>query len=177
MDAIRSDAESELLEFVTMMARLQRDCQPELRQDWAYQGICDFLMNHGRFWTPTPLQADIRPMTPSLCFHNAYILAYSRRTQLRYVEGYALGIIPAHHGWCVDDEDRVVDPTWASTETMLGTAYFGTVIPLDIVRRVRRSDCASAFGCYQEGFRIFREPFKEDACAETVSRKSHRRVG
>jgi hypothetical protein len=43
---------------------------------------------------------------------------------LTYVEGFATHPHPGevmHHGWCVDAEGRVLDPTWG----VPGLAYFG----------------------------------------------------
>lgn len=45
-----------------------------------------------------------------------------RRPDLVYVEGYAAGIIPVLHAWCVDSDGKVVDPTW---DDGIGTEYFG----------------------------------------------------
>ena len=66
------------------------------------------------------------------CYYNAWTLAEARNWE--YAEGYAttteLGV-PLMHAWCIDDEGRVVDPTWSD-----GANYTGVVIPVDIVRRV-----------------------------------------
>ena len=51
-----------------------------------------------------------------------------------YVEGMALSVIPVEHAWCVDPDDRVVDPTWEGG----GSAYFGAEFSLDDLRRLRK---------------------------------------
>lgn len=68
------------------------------------------------------------------CFRNAAWL--SRTSKLHYVEGYAVASarlsLPLPHAWCVDDEGRVYDPTWAE-----GRAYYGVVFDRDRVEDLR----------------------------------------
>lgn len=57
-------------------------------------------------------------MTPKDCFRNATVMALEN-PDLYYCEGYAfkpsLGI-PIHHGWCVTNQGKIVDPTWETPE-------------------------------------------------------------
>ena len=71
---------------------------------------------------------------PDRCFGNAQALA--RERGWRYVEGlavepagpgYAAGWI--EHAWCLDDQGRVAEPTWAYWAPR---RYFGTVTPLPV---------------------------------------------
>jgi hypothetical protein len=41
---------------------------------------------------------------------------------LIYVEGFAVGVFPTLHGWCVDDAGNVIDPTWPDGR---GKEYYG----------------------------------------------------
>lgn len=55
------------------------------------------------------------------CYANASRL--SARAGLIYCEGYALGIIPVMHAWCVDRDGNVIDNTWRT-----GVSYYGIAI-------------------------------------------------
>ena len=67
------------------------------------------------------------------CYANAFALA-SEHSDLRYVEGYCTtwgsDTWKNRHGWCIDEDDQVVDPTWGTGRLPL--AYRGIVLPLDI---------------------------------------------
>lgn len=105
-----------------VMMRKNGMCRPP--EGWVYSCAEEFVLKNGRQWTPAPLPPDISKMTVKECFKNATLLALERR-DLTYVEGYAVGIIPVNHAWCVDAEGRVVDPTWPE----VGTEYYG--VPFD----------------------------------------------
>ena len=96
-----------------------------------------FLLKHGRFWQPHPLpdQYEMGRQVAGAAFANASFLAVMNK-ELRYVEGFAYGFDTGtryllHHGWCVDAEDRVVDPTWG-----IGVAYFGVAVQLSLACRM-----------------------------------------
>lgn len=126
--------------------------------DWCYNSMEDFLLRHGRFWTPRPLPSHIPQMTPKMCFENSFKLA-SRRKSLRYVEGIAVGVIPMHHAWCADEDGNVIDPTWASTQTELGDAYFGVAFDINTVRNIRHRECLAVLNNWKTGYKIFTQPF------------------
>lgn len=134
----RTAADRELLAYIRGWSNLE-----QLRPDFVYAGPADFMIRHAQFWTPRPLPRAVKPMTPKHCFDNALRLS-RRRRGFRYVEGYALGVIPVHHAWCVDPEGYVIDPTWASiTPDMvdgndIGTSYFGVVFDPDEVPELKR---------------------------------------
>jgi len=71
-----------------------------------------------------------------LCFFNSIRLA--KREGLIYCEGYAwcsLTSFASLHGWCIDKNGNVYDPTWPD-----GLDYFGVVIDLgDAVERRKAS--------------------------------------
>lgn len=98
--------------------------------------VAAYAFTYGRAWTPAALPSDIPPGETGRSFDNALALT-TRRPELRYVEGYALrealtreqweaddysGTEFVCHAWCVDAEDRVVDPTWVD---QVGAAYYG----------------------------------------------------
>ena len=86
------------------------------------------------------------------CFDNSYKLA--KRLGLRYVEGFACGVIPVHHAWCINDSGVVIDPTWED-----GTDYNGVVIPLAIVAKTRRRGSCSVLDDWQAGWPALRGQF------------------
>lgn len=79
------------------------------------------LLAHGAWMEPQTLPMEYRSMPLGLCFKNAQQLAQRRR--LRYVEGMAVArllrgsLFPMEHGWCLDADGRVIDPTWARCES------------------------------------------------------------
>jgi hypothetical protein len=100
-------------------------------------GIEHFVLDTGQFWELP--QAELPPgvprMLPKQCFDNAYQLAKRKNRKLRFVEGFAIGLLPVHHAWVVTEENFVIEATWPPHLT--GTAYFGTVFSLATVRRSR----------------------------------------
>jgi hypothetical protein len=91
-----------------------------------------FLLKHGTYHTPAPLPKGILRGVPKACYHNASVLA-KRRRNLRYAEGmvYRTGLIPLHHGWCLDEQGKVVDPTLVDPEMC---EYFGIIVPMEQVK-------------------------------------------
>lgn len=76
------------------------------------------------------------------CYANAQYLARTRKG-LRYAEGFATGVVPVEHAWCVDEKGRVVDPTWDEERTIGLDAgakpdYFGIAFDRETVRRIRK---------------------------------------
>lgn len=63
------------------------------------------------------------------CFRNAYLLAVEHN--LIYYEGYAMGVIPVLHAWCLDKDFHVIDTTWET-----GTEYFGVFFSIKYVSKV-----------------------------------------
>ena len=89
--------------------------------------LYDFVLDHGVSFSAAPLSDDERRIlddamarglslaggsyAPKHCFSNSQAIVLSDWTYtLRYVEGYASGLIPFHHGWVVIN-DKVVDVT------------------------------------------------------------------
>jgi hypothetical protein len=126
--------------FLTMQAQLQRECRTLNGQarpaGWHYDSEEDFVLQHGQESLWAPLPAGVRYGRTKECFKNAMRLA-DRRPDLMYVEGWAsrpaLGI-PMHHGWCVDAQGQVVDPTWrVETPDEPPIEYLGVAFTMDQV--------------------------------------------
>jgi hypothetical protein len=82
-----------------------------------YFGWSDFILQHGISFDATDLPEQYERGAPKECFANAYQAA-GDHWNLVYCEGYACGLIPVHHAWCVDQETRsVVEVTWTRDNT------------------------------------------------------------
>jgi hypothetical protein len=83
--------------------------------------LAGFVLAHGRDMTVHPDASIAFPRSGKMkeCYMNAtrYCMAHAGTT---YCEGYALGVIPMPHAWCIDSAGYVIDPTWRD-----GAAYFG----------------------------------------------------
>lgn len=135
----RNDAERDLLSYLEGVRDLRaRHGKPP---EFQYFGVEDYLLQHGSFFVPKPLPPTIRPMPLQQCFTNSLRVAL-RTKAYHYVEGYALGLIPIHHAWLIDKDGNVADPTWASGNTTLGTAYFGVEFDVSAVRLAHRVGCS-----------------------------------
>ena len=123
-------------ELLARQMRLMRDAN---QGEPAERFPCEVLLDRGVEWTeraPSPWKGPAK-----FCFWNAQRLA-GRRKGLRYCEGYATGVIPVEHAWCIDAAGRVIDPTWSEDYQ---PDYFGLPLDLKLVRRiVRRSNWYSA---------------------------------
>jgi hypothetical protein len=155
------DLQRSLMEHIQIMREMRQQIatQNKRQKEWSYLGMEDFLLHHGRFYNPQPLPPDVPKMTPKMCFENAFLLAFLR-PQFRYVEGLAMGIIPVHHAWLIDDNDNVIDPTWSATEYGMGGAYFGMTFPVQFVKKNRHRHCLSVLDNWKTGYRLYKQPYK-----------------
>lgn len=95
-----------------------------------------FVLEHGR---PMTLKKDSKHKRGQMgkCFKNAVEFATSGR-MVRYCEGFAMGVIPTLHAWCIDREGRVLDPTWPYPDA----SYWGVPFKIEyVLRRVVESEC------------------------------------
>lgn len=85
------------------------------------------LLEHGRFFKAAALPTQYEQGVAKQCFGNAGRLVAIQHAPITYVEGLALkpGLFPMEHAWCVDDEGRVIDPTWDAPDACI---YFGIPI-------------------------------------------------
>jgi hypothetical protein len=155
-----TDAERSTLKFLRLKVRLR---DRPLKPGYTYTSVEDWLLTNGRLWTPAPLPARIRPMPIKQCYQNAFLLAARSKGRYRYVEGIAYGVIPdIDHAWCVDDQDRVLDPTWCQPNRPdggPGLAYFGAVFELDALRELRAdTDLLSILHDYPRKYPLLKQP-------------------
>ena len=73
---------------------------------------CQFVLDYGWFYTPSPLPKKVKPGTPNECYRNALELVL-HDPSLIYVEGYASGAggLPIRHAWVTDGHGRAIDNT------------------------------------------------------------------
>lgn len=105
------------------------------------RAFATFILGHGRQWEAAALDDGIKRGVPRGCYRNSQKLLFSDMRRrfpegLVYVEGYACSgslnfALPLPHGWLVDPEGRVVDPTWDEPEN---STYFGVPFNEDYVR-------------------------------------------
>jgi len=108
------------------VAVMRRSCEtePALRgKERLYVCVEDFLLQNGRAFNGVePLPQGMRRGKDHECYKNAFLLM-GMHPSLTYVEGVAVSTersVPTHHAWCVDEQGRVIDPTWPN-----GRSYFG----------------------------------------------------
>jgi len=116
---------SEVVNYLTRMIEFYKDRTP--REEFQYCCIEDFVLKNGLMFTGR--QMEVTKGRIKECYCNAWHLADGRR--LVYVEGFAVGVIPVMHAWCVDEKGNIYDPTWED-----GREYFGVPFDLAYVTKV-----------------------------------------
>ena len=95
-----------------------------------YYNIPHFVLDNG-IGLDVPEEDTHALGTIKECFCNAFDLV-QRNPELIYVEGYAAGIIPVHHAWCIDPDGKVIEVTWTDDHRL---AYYGIPMDFDYVKR------------------------------------------
>lgn len=118
-----------------------------------YCGVEDFLLKHGKWMDPAPLDTTrYRRGAPKACFGNAVLLAAVHG--IRYVEG----LIPVHHAWNLDLQDRMIDNTWDGRVTPV--AYLGVEFSVGRAMTAIWDDDGCVLDNPHDRFRIFRTEWK-----------------
>lgn len=121
-----------------------------------YSSIEDFVLQEGRSFEPKPLPKHIQKMQMKMCFMNAFQLA-TTYNNYKYVEGYASGIIPVQHAWCVDDDGNVVDPTWVYDPE---DSYYGVEFNTNfLIRRVIQKGSYGLIDDWENGWPLLKTKF------------------
>lgn len=118
---------SAITDFLKAELKLMRKSRCANRLNGWYS-TSHFVLKNGRQFEPTLALPDgVEAKQPGMCFKNAAEMAIDS-SEFIYCEGYGLSIIPVLHAWCLDEDGRVIDPTWASFPFEKGREYFGIAI-------------------------------------------------
>lgn len=127
------DTSSEIGGFLKMVSSAMRGSKG--------MGLHGFALKHGQEFKEVlaELPKGVRQGKLGECYMNAYQAA-DADPKLTYVEGFAsAGVFPVPHAWVVDEQDRVIDPTWGgkNAEAVAGGdrkfSYWGTKFTTDYV--------------------------------------------
>jgi hypothetical protein len=87
-----------------------------------YLGPHDFVLQRGQNFTPARPPPEAGQGEPRQCYENSLMLMAMHPSRYVYCEGFAWGIIPVAHAWCLDRlSGLVVDITWEQ----VGFQYYG----------------------------------------------------
>jgi len=123
----------------------------QMLQKFSNNEFANFILTNGRQWETQALPEDFQRGIPKECFSNSQQLLLEHHVQLldeslTYVEGFAChagGLnFPVHHGWLVDEHQRVVDVTWNNPKD---SAYFGVPFQTSyVLEQVRNTNMWSS---------------------------------
>lgn len=105
-----------------LLTQLLHSGQSRGRNNFLRLTACEFVVEHGWWYTPKLLPKHLPRGKQNECFKNAFDLAFDD-PDLIYVEGYATlddGTRVAH-AWVTDQHGNAFDSTWPKP----GTAYAG----------------------------------------------------
>jgi hypothetical protein len=159
---------SELELYRSLEAR--RDTVGQLSERrYAYRNVYDYVLTNGQFFPPQPVPRDVLRMPVTYCFANASWLVKHFPDRFRYVEGFALGELDISlHAWCLDRENRVIDPTWGNCQLVgIGLAYFGVVFDLTTNTRGRRWRRVPILDDWERGYPLLKRP-RRQACTKSA---------
>ena len=115
----------EIKTYLEQVTKLNNKCPC----NWLYSSIEHLVLTLGREMELTLPLLPIKEGKMGQCFKNASTLAIERGWQ--YCEGFAFGIIPVLHAWCLFD-GKVVDPTWQDPDSK----YFGVTISQEVMHKI-----------------------------------------
>ena len=141
--------------YLETIRGLRKQMATELTE-FIYYGNEDFLLQHGRYYTPKPFPDSMWRGAPRACFGNAILVAAVYG--LTYVEGYALNEcrLPIHHAWNADADGNVLDCTWLQYP---GSEFFGVEFSVERADDATWNGDASVLDDWKRGFPLFKSPW------------------
>lgn len=119
-----------------LLRQLLHSGQSRGRNNFLRLTPCEFVVEHGWWYTPSSRPASITQGDVNECFTNAFALAM-QRPELCYVEGYATAFddgARVAHAWVTDGEGNGIEVTW----DLPGSAYAGVPMKVEFLgRRLR----------------------------------------
>jgi hypothetical protein len=116
-----------------LLHQLLRSGQTRGRNNFLRLTPCEFVAEHGWWYSPSLLPAHISRGDRNQCFTNAFSLAI-QHPDLAYVEGYATAFDDGTrmaHAWLTDRQGNAIDVTWDRP----GAAYAGVPMKLEFLGR------------------------------------------
>jgi hypothetical protein len=147
------DPRKALVDFLTRLRDFSAVLKPP---GFEYANLFDFLLRHGRHYTPRELPPGTWRGGERMCFGNSIYLGDA--LGLQYVEGYAMTAFgfPVHHAWNVTPGGDVFDTTWKQ----VGLAYFGVEFSIGRADDASWNGDASVLDDFMRGHPLFHQEWK-----------------
>jgi hypothetical protein len=123
----------------------------------------EFVLRCGIDCFAQPLPKGYRLGIPKMCFRNAWFVV-RRRPALRYCEGFVSHRylpFPIHHGWAIDAENRVIDPTLRDPEDHV---YVG--VPIEREDAMRRQATEKVYSMFINDVGVINADYMLQRCPE-----------
>lgn len=136
------------------------------QEGWSFSSLESLLLTKGVSFEAIALPYDVERGMMKECYKNAALLSFER-SDLRYCEGYAAGIIPVMHAWCIDSKNRVIDPTWPDAESCI---YHGVAFKSDWARKFMiKNKLYGVFGGeFNRAYPLMQDSKKLDKALENI---------
>jgi hypothetical protein len=152
---------NQLRRYLEQMRAAKRAMYADYTHKLAYDGVEDFLLQHGTWYEYQPLdKTKYQRGAPKSCFGNAIVLSYTMG--LRYVEGLALiKDLPMAvlHAWNLDADGNLVDNTWVGRNFADERAYIGVEFSPGRAENAVWFDDCSVLDNYADHYALFQNPW------------------
>ncbi len=128
----------ELIKYLKFCKQVMKE--RKANKDRKYSCLEDFVLTHGREMDYAPDSVmkgyDMSLCsTPKQCYQNASLMVLEHNKDLIYCEGYAAGVFPVLHAWCmIKSSGEVIDPTWSVFRSHKEDVYFGVPFKTEFLR-------------------------------------------